>query len=274
MIRYPIAAGDVVVAPRCSVNVEVVIPLGERFQPTWFSMPDRVARRVIVTDFKIGHASQLISNGCLPGSLFSDSMVGTEVARSMFGPEAIYLGRKIVLSVQSVVDDPLEFSADVFGYSSADPIVSSLKKLYALGLGWTPVREGARVTVNVQPQLPFRGENLYVSDDVLEAFEIEEVRKGVEGESRHWSCELARSVPERLGSGALVKLDPGGVLDVMGCVTVIARNRLGRQSTFSGAILGSPVEASAGHELDGPQDDGDSEAPEGQRPGECFHHQV
>jgi hypothetical protein len=274
MIRYPIASGDVVIAPRCSVKVEAHIPLGEKFQPTWISMPDRVARSVVVTDFKVGQNSQLVSCGCLPGALFSDSAVEAEVSRSRLMLEAFYPGQKIVLSVQSLTDDPLGFSADVIGYSVADPVVRSLKKLYALGLGLTPVREGGGMNIHVQPQVSFRGERLYVPDEVIDAFELEVVRKGVVGESRYWECALGKASAERSGCGAWVMLDPGGMLDLSGYVTVVARNRLGRQSTFSGAILGSPVGASAGQELDGLQDDGAGEAPAGQHPGEVLHHQV
>jgi hypothetical protein len=239
---------DIEIEPHSAANLIITPPINSPFLPAWFSIPDEIARHFLLTNVKIGKNSQLISIGCLPASLFAESMLARidldEIGLSSMEHLVPNSTRDtITLSVTNTSDLPQKITADVLGRPIGDR-PSNVDFKYALGLGHTTVRGNSSANINVQPPIDFIPSHLFLPNHVLDDLLVTDLYAiHVRDEpSSPRSYVLPVNLQEdQLRLSGRVTLSPRSVVKTNQFLTLSVTNRSPHDRYFTGAVLGSPA---------------------------------
>jgi hypothetical protein len=207
---------EVVVAGSGSAHISIPFERGP-FQPTGIVVPADVARHFLVTEISVGKNSQFIAPACVPASFFSER-------REDLSFESVPRGMLLTLSVSNTDSTDHVFKCSVKGKPGLAP---ASKRRAFLGLGQTFVPAGSVVTLRVQPQVTFKPDLFVLPEELLEIFEVVELRVVGDG-------KLLQSSPEK---SEWVILD-AAKMQVGDWLSVVVKNKTGGDRRFVGTIVG------------------------------------
>lgn len=227
-----------------SANVSTGLPTVDGpFKPTWFHIPENVARHLLITDIKVGRNSQLISTTCLPASIFSSNRTEKLHTETLL-PNRMY----ITLSITNTSSEAVDFSGEVIGN---EPPNNREDELYVLGLGHILVKEN--LALSVQSQVPMSPALLYVPETIIEEVEIENVvvrpythsYQISSGDVVETDCPFVSGVPTKMllnnhQSYRSILLEPKNLLNASDFLVLKIHNKSKNPLYFTGAILGHP----------------------------------
>ena len=245
--RYPLP--ECVVPPLESAEVFTSLPsMRGAFWPSWLSIPDEVARHLLVTDVKVGKNSQNVSGGCVPASLFAESRVPPVGSRLLLDT-MVTAHLELRVSITNTSDEPVRLSGQVLG--THDDSGASLG-LLLLGLGHNLVAPG-KFRLSVQPQVTISPVRLFVPDHLLQHFTVLSVScrsyshgcktsRGVEscdGGQPPSSVPTTSLVPSNLRGPGEVRLVPLPTVRASDFLDLVLVNESREARWFSGAVLGT-----------------------------------
>lgn len=203
----------------------LVCPVGLEIDP-------EAARGLLVLDVRVGRNSQLVSMGCLPGTLFTRE---TPLVLDRIRP-----GSTFSLSVTCPGPEVVAFS----GRLLASPIhYLSVEKYWPVGFGYSQVEAGRTVDLLVRPQVRMTVRRLHVPPLLLRDFRVDALFHGPYLDAARVSSVAD---PERLGTlnlsqGGELELSPVAEVGIGSPVTLRVTNTSQETRFFSGALLGLPV---------------------------------
>lgn len=236
---------DLEVDPISCVDIAFKPPIKSPFLPTWVAIPDEMARHFLVTDIKIGKNSQLVSTGCLPASLFDESM-SKRINLEDIGLSIEHLVPNSTrdtfrISVTNASNNSQTITIDIYGRYIGDR-PHNIEFKYALGLGSTLITHNGSANIHVQPQRNFIPSHLFVPSHVLDGIVVDELYTDHLGEkmpTRRSYVMPATLLEDRLRQNGHITLSPQSIVETSQFVTLAVTNHSPSKQYFTGAILGS-----------------------------------
>jgi hypothetical protein len=227
----------VICQPGCGINISARFEfLGGQFVPTWFHIPDEIAKYFLITNLSMNRHNQLRSTGAIPASLFADS-IDNNLDLSEIGLKFDEMTNDSVLtvSVTNISKVPQFFTADVRGYYKED-LPPGMKYHHILGFGHTLVYPHASCKISVQPQLDCESKLLFVPPHLHDVFRVDSLSAGPNdhtsaADSNHLSGEAFCDV----------ELKPDPIVPASTFFTLECRNRTDIQQWMNTAVLVLPV---------------------------------
>jgi hypothetical protein len=233
-----------------SANLSVSPPIDGPFLPTWFSIPDEMAQHFLVTDVKIGKNLQTISTGCLPASLFAESMsrrldldkIGLNMEHMV--PSGPHDSRgTLILSLTNASDELQEITIDVIGLETGSK-PANVDFKHSLGFGSTSVAGNSSANLHVQPQVDFSPSHLLIPNHVLDDFLVTSLWTTLRDKDapNPRSSAMPDSLRDKnLRYAGLVSLSPRPMVTQGQFLILEVTNRSSRAKNFSGAVLSSLI---------------------------------
>lgn len=225
-----------------SVSAEVESSDRESLFPIRIVLPDDVAPHFHVTEVRVGLNSQLISIGAVPGELFAESGPCFDLLL-----DECSFGTKVTVCAQSRSGEARKFGCWVWGKR----LIDAGSRKVVLGYGSTNSR--GSLTVNVEPQRPFRPTHLFLPSEVGRDFTVESIEQSSTWRVRGGKAEKVDLDPSEMSKGVLgkaVSTSAGSLVTVrMSPSEVVRPGRFltlrvcgsDRERTFRAAIVGDPV---------------------------------
>lgn len=213
---------SVEIAPGCSAHINLISEKGP-LRPYNIVLTEEVAKGFFVTDIKIGKNSQLITTGAVAAGYFAqrgdvEDLLLDKLPRGCYMAISVTNGRK----------KPAKFAGFLRGVLEGDqfPAQGIPQTRQVMGLGSTIVPPDGRLTLRVQPQVPFKADCLVLPPEVSKVVHIEEVRAAGN------KAELDYSNPTDL-------LFPPSDLKVADWLVIEVSNKTDMEQAFYGVCGGS-----------------------------------
>jgi len=204
---------------------------GRYFRPSRMSVPDEVARRLMVTGLDVGGREQRVGPGAVPALLFSDRAVVEDLDL-----DPVVGVDEVSVSFLNFSDGPVApFEVVLSGYADGEVLADVGRRV--VGLGSTTVLAGQRCHVCVQPKSSFRAGRLVVPSDVAGDFRIVDVWVGLNSQlaapGSLPATEHTEVVPQPEDCPLCRDTCPASAW-----ITVAVENVSGADRSFTGALCG------------------------------------